>query len=247
MRALIFAKRSVKEILRDPMSILFGIGFPVVVFALLSIINSKIPQQAHMTLFEARSLFPAVTVFGMSFLTLFSGMLIAKDRTSSFFLRLFASPMRSGDFILGYAISLIPMAIIETAVTLISAVIFGLDFTLNTVAACASFIPSGVLFIAIGLIIGSVFTDKAVGGIASILVNLTAWLSGAWFDLKLLGGAFEKICFVLPFANAVEAGRLIIAGDYSGAVKPVVIVCVYAVLSVATAVAVFYVKTNRKK
>lgn len=247
MRALIFAKRSVKEILRDPMSMIFGIGFPVIIFLLLSFINTKIPEQAQMTLFEAKSLFPAVTVFGMSFLTLFSGMLIAKDRTSSFFLRLFASPMKSSDFILGYALSLIPMAIMETAVTLIAAVALGMDFSPNAVAACASFIPSGVFFISIGLIIGSVFSDKAVGGIASILVNLTAWLSGAWFDLKLLGGAFEKICFALPFANAVDAGRLIISGDYSGAAKPVIIVCVYAVLSVAAAVAVFYVKTSRKK
>ena len=247
MRTLIFAKRCVKEIMRDPMSLVFGIGFPVIILALLSIVNGRIPAEAHMTLFEPESLFPAVAVFGLSFLTLFSGLLIAKDRTSSFFTRLFASPMKSADFIFGYSAALIPVAVIQVAVTLFAAAAFGLKVGAGAVYACLSLIPSGIFFISVGLIIGSVFSDKAVGGISSILVNLTAWLSGAWFDLKLLGGAFEKICGFLPFANAVDAGRMLTAGNYSGAVKPLITVCVYVVLSAAAAVAVFAVRTSRNK
>ena len=43
MRALTFAKRTAKEILRDPLTLAFGLGFPVVLLLLLSAIQANIP------------------------------------------------------------------------------------------------------------------------------------------------------------------------------------------------------------
>lgn len=97
MRSLVFASRNRKELLRDPLNLAFGIGFPVVLLLLLSAIQANIP----VSLFEISSLSPGVAVFGLSFMSLFSGTLIAKDRTTSFLMRLFASPLTASDFILG--------------------------------------------------------------------------------------------------------------------------------------------------
>lgn len=88
MKTLSFSVRNTKEILRDKLNLAFGLGFPVVVL-LLSLIQSNIPVE----LFAIDKLAPGIAVFGLSFISLFSGMLIAKDRTSAFMLRLFASPM----------------------------------------------------------------------------------------------------------------------------------------------------------
>ena len=104
MRLTAFASRNTKEILRDPLTFCFGLGFPVVLLLLLSAINSAIPEQAQMTMFNIDKLTPGITVFGMSFISLFSSMLIAKDRTTSFMMRLFTSPLKAHEFIIGYTL-----------------------------------------------------------------------------------------------------------------------------------------------
>ena len=76
MRMTIFAKRCAKEILRDPLNLAFGLGFPLVLLVLLSAIQKNIPA----ALFEIDTLTPGMTVFGLSFLTRFSATLIARDR-----------------------------------------------------------------------------------------------------------------------------------------------------------------------
>ena len=111
MRLTAFASRNTKEILRDPLTFCFGLGFPVILLLLLSAINSAIPKQAQMTMFNIDKLTPGITVFGMSFISLFSSMLIAKDRTTSFMMRLFTSPLKAHEFIIGYTLPLLPMAI----------------------------------------------------------------------------------------------------------------------------------------
>ncbi|HBL50927.1 MAG TPA: ABC transporter permease, partial [Firmicutes bacterium] len=98
MKSLAFAARNRKELLRDPLNLAFGLGFPLVLMLLLSAIQANIP----VSLFEIEKLAPGLAVFGLSFISLFSGTLIAKDRGTSFLMRLFASPLSASDFILGY-------------------------------------------------------------------------------------------------------------------------------------------------
>ena len=106
MRWLAFARRNAREILRDPLTLAFGVGFPVVLILLLTLIQRNIP----VSLFELDQLTPGVVVFGYSFLALFAALLISKDRSTSFLLRLFSTPMTAADFILGYLLPMVPMA-----------------------------------------------------------------------------------------------------------------------------------------
>lgn len=236
MRTLIFAKRNTKEILRDPLTFAFGIGFPIVILLLLSAIQSNIPVKV----FEINSLTPGIAVFGLSFISLFSGMLIAKDRSSSFLMRLFASPMGSFDFILGYTLPLIPMAIIQTILCFIVALFFKLDFTVNIFLTLLVLVPSMILFIAIGLLCGSLLNDKQVGGICgALLTNLCAFLSGTWFDLNLVGGWFKSLAEALPFVHGVNACRAALNGDYSNIMGDLTWVIVYALIILVLAIIVF--------
>ena len=98
MRMMTFAKRCTKEILRDPINLGFGLGFPLVLLVLLSAMQKNIPVH----LFEIDSLTPGIAVFGLSFMTLFSATLIAKDRESALLQRLYTTPLKAIDFILGY-------------------------------------------------------------------------------------------------------------------------------------------------
>lgn len=236
MKMLAFASRNTKEILRDPINLFFGIAFPIVIMLLLSAIQANIPVE----IFEIDTLAPGIAVFGLSFISLFSGTLIAKDRSTSFLVRLFSSPLKASDFILGYTLPLIIMAIIQSLICFIEASFLGLTININMLVAIITLIPTIILYIGIGLLSGSLFTDKQVGGICgALLTNLTAWLSGTWFDLKLVGGAFKTISYLLPFVYAVNATRAAISGDYSKIMQELWVVILYAIIIFSLAIFVF--------
>ena len=236
MRMLTFAGRNTKEILRDPLNLAFGLGFPLVLIFLLSAIQANIPVK----LFEIQHLSPGITVFGLSFMTLFSATIIAKDRGSSLLQRLYTTPLTPADFILGYTLPMLPISVAQAVVCYAAAVLLGLDMTVNILYAVVFIIPVCLLYIALGLLCGSVLNDKQVGGICgALLTNLSAWLSGIWFDLDLVGDAFRKVAYALPFVHAGELERAVLAGDYAGIVPHLWWVLGYAAALLAWAVLLF--------
>lgn len=236
MRMLTFAKRNALEILRDPLNLFFGLGFPVVLILLLSIIQANIP----VSLFEIDHLTPGVTVFGLSFMTMFSSVIIAKDRGSALLQRLYTTPLTPLDFILGYTLPMLPISLAQSVVCYLVALPLGLTPSVNVLYALAMILPVALLYIAMGLLFGSILTDKQAGAVCgSILTNLSAWLSGIWFDLELVGGVFKKIAYALPFVHAVEMERAIIAGDFAGIFPHLWWVLGYTAVLLALAVLLF--------
>lgn len=242
MRMLTFAKRNAKEILRDPLNLGFGLGFPLVLLVLLSALQRNIP----VSLFEIDILTPGITVFGLSFMTLFSATLVAKDRESAFLQRLYTTPLKGFEFIIGYMIPLLPIALAQTVICYLLAIPLGLTVSANIIYAVIGIIPMAVFNIALGLLCGSIFGVKQVGGICgALLTNLSAWLSGVWFDLKLVGGFFEKLANALPFFRAAEAEKALFGGNSELAfshILPIIIYCISI-----TAVAVFFFLNQMKK
>lgn len=240
---LTFANRNTKEILRDPLNLFFGLGFPLVLILLLSAIQANIP----VSLFEIQHLSPGVTVFGLSFMTLFSATIIAKDRGSSLLQRLYTTPLTATDFILGYTLPILPIAVAQSAICYFVAILLGLDLTVNILCAVIFILPVSLLYIALGLLCGSIFNDKQVGGICgALLTNLSAWLSDIWFDLSLVGGVFQKIAYALPFVHAVELERKVLSGNFAEIFPHLWWVLGYAVALLALAV-VFFLRQMKKQ
>lgn len=236
MKMMTFAKRCTKEILRDPINLGFGLGFPLVLLLLLSALQANIP----VPLFEIDTLTPGITVFGLSFLTLFSATLIAKDRESALLQRLYTTPLTGLDFILGYMLPMIPIALGQTLICYLFAIPLGLTVSVHIVYAILGIIPMAVFNIALGLLCGSIFGAKQVGGICgALLTNLSAWLSGVWFDLNLVGGLFEKIANMLPFMHAAELEKALFSRNFEAAITHILPVLVYSVLATAVAVLCF--------
>ncbi len=236
MRMLTFANRNAKEILRDPLTLFFGLGFPLVLILLLSAIQANIP----VALFEIQHLTPGITVFGLSFMTLFSATIIAKDRSSSLLQRLYTTPLTPADFILGYTLPIIPIAVAQSIICYLVALLLGLEATIHILSAVLFIIPVSILYVAMGLFFGSFLSDKQVGGICGgLLTNLSAWLSGTWFDLDLVGGTFQKIAYSLPFVHAVDLERAVLAGDYAGIFPHIWWVLGYTVITLLAAVLLF--------
>ena len=229
-----FAKRCSREILRDPLNLCFGLGFPLVLLVLLSAIQANIPAG----LFAIDTLTPGISVFGMSFITLFSATLVSKDRESAFLQRLYTTPLRSVDFILGYMLPILPIALAQCALCYLFALPLGLTMSINILYAVVGSIPIAIFYISLGLLCGSVLTSKQVGGICgALLTNLSAWLSGVWFDLSLVGGFFESAAHALPFYHAVEAEKALFGGSF--AVSHMATVCIYSAVITLAAVLCF--------
>lgn len=236
MKVMTFAKRCARELLRDPINLGFGLGFPLVLLFLLSAMQANIP----VSMFEIDRLTPGITVFGLSFMTLFSATLVARDRESAFLQRLYTTPLTASDFIVGYMLPILPMALAQSVICYIFAALLGLSVSINILYAVVGIIPIAVFNVALGLLCGSLLGVKQVGGICgALLTNLSAWLSGIWFDLALVGGFFEKIASVLPFVHAVEMERALLAGDFALALSHAPIIIVYAILVSALAVLCF--------
>ena len=242
MRMMTFAKRCTKEILRDPINLGFGLGFPLVLLLLLSSLQKNIP----VSLFEIDTLTPSITIFGLSFMTLFSATLIAKDRESALLQRLYTTPLTGFDFIIGYMLPILPIALGQTVICYLFAIPLGLTFSVNIIYAVIGIIPMAIFNIALGLLCGSMLGVKQVGGICgALLTNLSAWLSGVWFDLNLVGGVFEKTANALPFVHAVELEKALFNGNFEGAASHILPILLYSVFT--TVVAVFSFLGQMKK
>lgn len=213
MIATAFATRNRKEILRDPLSIIFGIGFPIVILILLSLLQKSIPGMSN--IFAIENFVPGIAVFGLTFISLFSGMLISDDRSSSYLMRLFTSPLSGFDFIMGYSYPLLPLAILQSAICFLTGMILGMPISVNILFAIVALIPVAVLFISIGLMLGSVLSPKQMNGAGAILTNLVLFLGGIVIPLDTIGGTFQTICYILPFVHSVDLSQAALSGNYS--------------------------------
>ena len=242
MRAFAFAGRCTKEIVRDPISLFFGIAFPIILLLLLTAINRNVPE----ALFNIEHLTPGIAVFSLSFIALFAAQTLAKDRSTSYLIRLLTTPMRASDFIIGYTLPLGIIVVLQSITCFITAYFLGLELSFNHVFAFIALLITSTIFIAIGLLCGTLFSEKAAVGLCgALLTNLTALLSGAWFDVSLIGGAFEKVAYALPFVHAVDLVRSIVAEDFSAMFPHLYVVVVYAAVLFSLSIFIFKYKIQQ--
>lgn len=235
-QVLLLSRRTAKEILRDPLTLFFGLGFPLVLLALLTAIQANVPEE----IFMLDQLAPGISVFGLSFMSLFSALLLSKDRGSALLLRLYTTPLRPIHYILGYMLPLVPIALLQSLVCYGFALILGLSWTWNLLLCLAVTLPNAWIFIALGLLFGSLLNEKQVGGVCgALLTNLSAWLSGTWFDLNLVGGAFLTVAKLLPFYHAVAMARAAYAGTLADALPHLWVVLAWAAALTVLAVWAF--------
>ena len=235
MRMLNFAKRNFKELIRDPLSLIFEIALPI--FLLFIFQQFNIPSDV----FKLENFTPGIIIFGFSFISLFSGALVAKDRSTSLLIRLGTSPMKSKDFILGYIISLIPLVIIQDVLFFGVALLLGLSFSVNIIFSILISIIISILFISLGILIGSLVSEKASGGVGSIIVQLVCFTSGMYFSTSQVGKTFGIICDLLPFGSSLNIIKNIMNGNKI-LFNDVIVFSIWTILTIVIATIVF----NRK-
>ena len=234
MRTLNFAKRNFKEIIRHPLSIIFSVLLPLFLLFIFKQIN--IPNESY----ELHNFTPGIVVFGFPFITLFTAMLVSKDRTSSLLIRLGISPMKPIGYILGYMLSIIPLILIQNVLFFILAIALGLSFSINIIWAILISIVVAILFIAIGIILGSLFSEKASSGISSIVVQLVCFTSGMYFPRELLGDVFSRICEYLPFESCVTIIKGVMNANLESiTIRNIIVFSIYTILALIISILIF--------
>ena len=234
MRTLNFAKRNFKELIRDPLSLVFEIILPI--FLLFIFQQFKIPEENY----RLENFTPAIILFGFSFITLFTSTLIAKDRTSSFLIRLGISPMKSSDYILGYIISIIPIIIIQDILFFIVAMLLGLSFNITIIYTIIVSIIVSIFFITLGILIGSLVSERGTGGLGSIIVQLVCFTSGMYFPKELVGKVFAKICEILPFESCLNIIKGVLNNNINIiTTRNIIVFLIYTIVTIIISIIVF--------
>lgn len=250
MKFIYFAKRNIIELLRDPISYIFCLAFPLIMLVVMSIVNGSIPAEANMTVFQIQNLAPGIVVFSFSFTMLFTTLQISKDRSTAFLMRLYASPMKPTSYIIGYTLPMLIIAVCQCLITYICAfviaVIGGNSLSIAGLAVSIPLlIPSAFMFIGLGIVFGSLFNDKAAPGISSILITMVSMLGGVFMDIDGMGGVLKDVAQILPFYHNVKLPRLAISGNWEDVINSLWISLIYTVIVFVIAVLVF--KSKMKK
>lgn len=241
-----FASRNIKEMLRDPLSYIFCLGFPMVMLIIMSIVNESIPPESGMTVFRIDNLAGGVAIFGQTFVMLFAALAVAGDRSGSFLVRMYATPMRSSDFCIGYMLPFLLIAVVQAVITYVVSFIISLITGVSLSPAgllisVIALIPSALMFIGFGILFGTIFSEKAAPGLCSIIISVGSMLGGIWMDVDNMGGVMLDICKCMPFYYCTKTARSAIALDF-GTEKfliPIIIVTVCAAVLVVISSLVF--------
>lgn len=243
-RTLAFSARNLKELVRDPLSYVFCLGFPLLMLVVMTLVNDGIPAEAKMTIFRIDNLAGGIAVFGLTFVMLFVCLSVSKDRSGAFLMRLYATPMRSGNFIAGYLLPSLLLSVIQIVITFAAS--FAISLAKNVEISVAgmllsvvTLLPTVVLFISLGLLFGTLFSEKSAPGLCSVVISLASFLGGIWFDVDNTSGVLSKICNALPFVHSVKTARLTCALDLSELPVHLLITSAYALAATVLSIAVF--------
>ena len=233
MRIITFAKRNLKEIIRDPLSIIFAIILPL--FLLYIFEQFKIPNEVY----NIENFTPGIIIFSLSFITMFTSSLVAKDRSTSLTTRLEVSPMKSIDYILGYSISVLPIVLIQNILFFMTAMSLGLNFSINIIYTILVSIPISLLFISLGILIGTITNEKSSSGVSSIVVQLVAFTSGMYFSIDMVGNTFSTICKILPFQSTLNITKSVLNNSYNNILTSILVVVIYTVITIVLEIFLF--------
>lgn len=244
-RIFILTRRNFKEILRDPLSLIFTLGMPLVLEILFYLIFHNLTSQ-----FEMKYLAPGIVVFAQSFISLFVGLLIAIDRSTSFLTRLYVSNAKPYEFIFSYALSIVPIIFVQSILFfIVGGIIDTSIFSFRMILAVLVSVITSLFFIAIGILLGTICSEKSIGGVSSIVIAGQSVLSGMWFPTEGLNEGMITFMKVLPFKNATILVQNTMNGindTFKDFILHLIIVLSYTIISFIIAIILFRKKMISK-
>ena len=206
------AERNFKEVWRDPLSLGLTIGLPAVLLLILKALEGVDE------FYTATALAPGIVLFGFVMLMFSAAMSLSRDRESALFSRLLTAPVGASDFVAAYSLPYLAVALIQAVVLFGIGVLLGLEIKGSVALVVLILLVMAVFYVGLGMILGSLFAVAPLSGGYAVILLLTIF-GGAWMDLEAIGGVFQSVGNVLPFAHAIDATRdVMIDGAGFGAI-----------------------------
>ncbi len=242
-KLLTLTKRNLKEIIRDPLSLIFCLGFPLVMLVLLQTIFKN--MQFVPDNFKIENYAVGICIFGYTFGMMFIAMMISADKNSEFICRINIAPIGKTHYVLSYALCAFPIFFAQTLLFLLVATLFGLSFSFKILVATVYLIPSMILFISIGILMGTIAkNEKQSGPLCSIIISASSILGGVFMPVEGLG-TFSNIVNILPFVHSVKISSGVFLGDYSCIFPHVIWVLGYAIIFFLATLVIRKIKSKR--
>lgn len=205
MRSSKLVERNVKEVVRDPLSLGIAVALPLVLLFTLQALGGDGTPYLTPTL-----LTPGIVLFGFVMVMFSSAMILSRDRETALLARLLTTPLRSSDFVSGYSLPYVLLAVAQATVLLVVGAFLGLEANGSIAIVVLVFVSMAVFYVALGMILGATLTVAQTSGGYALVLVLTIF-GGAWFDLEEIGGVFLTIGDLLPFKHALDATRAVLA------------------------------------
>ncbi len=240
--ALLLTKRNLKEMIRDPISLIFCLGLPSVMLVFMQLVFGNI-DASNAVMFKINNFAPAIATFGFTFTMLYVALTLSGDRGSSFMYRLLVSPVKSWQYLTGFLFAFLLVAFVQTVIFYLVSLIFGLTIGVGLLVSLVYLIPSALFYCACAMLIGTICqNEKQAGPVCSIVITASGLLGGIWMPLEVMGGGLLKVCEYLPFYNGVKMAQNAVVGNYDAWLSALIVVG-YALITALVALIIFRKKT----
>lgn len=202
----ILANRNIKEMVRSPLSLIFCLGFPIIMLLLMQLIFSNIKGDIPSN-FVITNYANGICVFGYAFTSLFVAIQISSDKNTSFIKRINIAPITKFGYYFSFFISSAPIILIQTILFFLIALIFKFPFNYKFILNIIYLLPSAFFYISFGVLIGSICkNEKQSSPMISVFITLVGIFGGVFMPLDNLSSGFNTFINLLPFSHSVYIG-----------------------------------------
>jgi len=154
---------------------------------------------------------PGIIIFGLLILIPTSARIIVHDKEKGFLSRLLTTPLRPVEFISGYSLCLVVIAIAQIIIFILVGWLLGMDIVGSIGLAFLIFLLTAVCSIGIGMVVASLSkSENQAEPLCWIFAMPLAMLSGCWFSVEMLPSYLRAVAYAFPFAHAIDASKAVI-------------------------------------
>lgn len=154
---------------------------------------------------------PGIIVFGLLILIPTSARTMVRDKEKGFLARLLTTPTRPVEFISGYLLCLVVIAIAQIIIFMVGAWSLGMDIVGSMWLAFLVFFFTGLCSIGIGMVVASLTrSENQAEPLCWLFAMPLAMLSGCWFSIELLPSYLRAVASAFPYAHTIAAARAVL-------------------------------------
>jgi ABC-2 type transport system permease protein len=250
MSSLTYTRFELLRTVRDRQSFFFSLIFPIVMYFLLAGPNKNNHNfggdaTRHTGLFAPQYYMIGLLAFGSMVAVFSGGARIAAERTIGWNRQLRLTPLSARSYLRTKIVTGYLMAVISIGLLYIAGIVLGVRLPFGswiqmTLLILVALIP----FAALGIAVGHLLNDNAVGPATGGGVSLFAFLGGTWFPITG-GGLFVGFCKLLPSYWLVQAGHIGLGAPSPWHAQAWLVIAAWSVLCVAFAAWAYRRDTRR--